>query len=77
MNSTTTTRALLMAYAKAVNEEAHDLKKAGADVIQLDEPFVESFVEEAAEFALDGIAAALKGIEGTTVIHVFRLRPLC
>jgi 5-methyltetrahydropteroyltriglutamate--homocysteine methyltransferase len=63
-------RALLMAYAKAVNEEAHDLKKAGADVIQLDEPFVESFVEEAAEFALDGIAASLKGIQGTTVIHV-------
>ena len=35
-------RALLMAYAKVVNEEVHDYKKAGADIIQLDEPFMES-----------------------------------
>jgi 5-methyltetrahydropteroyltriglutamate--homocysteine methyltransferase len=63
-------RALLMAYARAVNEEARDLKRAGADVIQLDEPFVESFVDEAAEFAVDGIARALDGIEGTTVVHL-------
>jgi 5-methyltetrahydropteroyltriglutamate--homocysteine methyltransferase len=63
-------RALLMAYAKAVNEEARDLKKAGADVIQLDEPFVESFVEEAADFAVEGINRSLEGIDGTTVVHL-------
>jgi 5-methyltetrahydropteroyltriglutamate--homocysteine methyltransferase len=63
-------RALLMAYAKVVNEEAHDLKKAGADVIQLDEPFVESFVEEAMEFAVDGINRSLEGIKGTTAVHL-------
>jgi 5-methyltetrahydropteroyltriglutamate--homocysteine methyltransferase len=63
-------RALLMAYARAVNEEARDLKRAGADVIQLDEPFVESFVDEAARFAVDGIARALDGVEGTTVVHL-------
>jgi len=63
-------RALLMAYARAVNEEAQDLKEAGADVIQLDEPFVESFVDEAQEFAVDGINRALEGIKGTTVVHV-------
>jgi 5-methyltetrahydropteroyltriglutamate--homocysteine methyltransferase len=63
-------RALLLAYARAVNEEARDLKKAGADVIQLDEPFVESFVEEAEAFAIEGIDRSLEGIEGTTVVHV-------
>jgi 5-methyltetrahydropteroyltriglutamate--homocysteine methyltransferase len=63
-------RALLMAYARVVNEEAHDYKKAGADIIQLDEPFMESFVEEANEFAVDGINRSLAGISGTTVVHL-------
>jgi 5-methyltetrahydropteroyltriglutamate--homocysteine methyltransferase len=63
-------RTLLMAYAKALNEEIRDLKKAGADVIQLDEPFVESFVDEAKEFAVEGINRSLEGITGTTVVHV-------
>jgi 5-methyltetrahydropteroyltriglutamate--homocysteine methyltransferase len=63
-------RALLMAYAKAVNEELHDLKRAGADIVQLDEPFVESFVAEAEELAIDGINRSLEGIEGTTVVHL-------
>jgi 5-methyltetrahydropteroyltriglutamate--homocysteine methyltransferase len=63
-------RALLMAYAKAVNEEARDLKQAGADIIQLDEPFVESFVAEAQELAVAGIDRALEGIAGTTVVHL-------
>jgi 5-methyltetrahydropteroyltriglutamate--homocysteine methyltransferase len=62
--------ALLMAYARVVNEEARDLKAAGADVIQLDEPFVESFVEDAAKWAVEGIDRALEGIAGTTVVHV-------
>jgi 5-methyltetrahydropteroyltriglutamate--homocysteine methyltransferase len=63
-------RALLLAYARAVNEEAHDLKKAGADIVQLDEPFVESFVEEAEALAIEGIDRALEGVPGTTVVHV-------
>jgi 5-methyltetrahydropteroyltriglutamate--homocysteine methyltransferase len=63
-------RALLMAYARALNEEIRDVKKAGADVIQLDEPFVESFVDEAREFAVAGINRSLEGIAGTTVVHV-------
>lgn len=62
--------ALLMAYAKAVNDEVRDLKKAGADIIQLDEPFVESFVSEADQFAVEGIQRALEGIAGTTVVHL-------
>jgi 5-methyltetrahydropteroyltriglutamate--homocysteine methyltransferase len=62
--------ALLLAYAKVVNEEAHDLKKAGADIVQLDEPFVESFVEEATQWAVEGIDRSLEGIPGTTVVHL-------
>jgi 5-methyltetrahydropteroyltriglutamate--homocysteine methyltransferase len=63
-------RALLMAYAKVVNEEVHDYKKAGANIVQLDEPFMESFVAEANEFAVDGINRSLEGIAGTTVVHL-------
>jgi 5-methyltetrahydropteroyltriglutamate--homocysteine methyltransferase len=63
-------RALLMAYAKVVNEEVRDYKKAGADIIQLDEPFMESFVAEANEFAVDGINRSLEGITGTAVVHL-------
>lgn len=63
-------RALLMAYAKVVNEEVRDLKAAGADVIQIDEPFVESFVDEANELAVNGLNRSLEGIPGTTVVHL-------
>lgn len=63
-------RALLTAYAKVVNEEVHDLKRAGADIIQLDEPFMESFVDEAKELAIDGINCSLEGVGGTTVVHL-------
>lgn len=62
--------ALLMAYARAVNEECREMKEAGADVIQLDEPFVESFVDEAHQFAVRGINASLEGIGGETVVHL-------
>src|SRR5690606_3429588 len=44
--------ALAMAFAAAVNEEAKDLVAAGADVIQLDEPWLESRVEEASRYAV-------------------------
>jgi 5-methyltetrahydropteroyltriglutamate--homocysteine methyltransferase len=63
-------RALLMAYAKVVNEEVHDYKRAGADIVQLDEPFMESFVGEANEFAVDGINRSLEGITETSVVHL-------
>src|SRR5215470_11386737 len=63
-------RALLMAYAKVVNEEVHDYKQAGADIVQLDEPFMETFTAEANEFAVDGINRSLEGIAGTTVVHL-------
>jgi 5-methyltetrahydropteroyltriglutamate--homocysteine methyltransferase len=62
--------ALAMAFAAAVNEEARDLKAAGADVIQLDEPWLEARPEEARAYAVEAIDRALAGVEGTTVVHV-------
>lgn len=62
--------ALAMAYAEAVNAEAHDLKRAGVDIIQLDEPWMEQFPEDGRRFGLKAINRALEGIEGTTIVHV-------
>ena len=58
-----------MAYAAAVNAEAHDLVAAGADVIQIDEPYLQARPEPAREFALPAIDRALEGIEVDTVLH--------
>ena len=60
---------LALAYAAAVNEEARDLKAAGADIVQIDEPYLQARPEEAREYALPAIARALEGIEGETVLH--------
>jgi len=62
--------ALALAYAAAVNEEARDLKAAGADVIQLDEPWLQARAERAARYGVKAINRALQGIEGTTVVHL-------
>ena len=62
-------RALALAYAEAVNEELHDLKAAGADVVQIDEPYLQARPEPAQEYALEAIDRALDGIEGDTVLH--------
>jgi 5-methyltetrahydropteroyltriglutamate--homocysteine methyltransferase len=62
-------RDLALAYAEAVNEELQDLKAAGADVVQIDEPYLQARPEAAREYALDAIERALHGIEGETVLH--------
>jgi 5-methyltetrahydropteroyltriglutamate--homocysteine methyltransferase len=62
-------RALALAYAGAVNEELRDLKGAGADVVQIDEPYLQARPEPAREYALEAIDRALEGIEGETVLH--------
>src|SRR5579862_1610547 len=56
--------ALAMAYADAVNAEAKDLKAAGADVIQLDEPYMQAQPEKARDFAIAAINRALEGVSG-------------
>jgi 5-methyltetrahydropteroyltriglutamate--homocysteine methyltransferase len=62
-------RSLALAYAEAVNEELLDLKAAGADVVQIDEPYLQARPEPAREYALEAIDRALEGIEGDTVLH--------
>jgi 5-methyltetrahydropteroyltriglutamate--homocysteine methyltransferase len=62
--------ALAMAYAAAVNEELRDLKRAGADVVQLDEPWLQARADRAARYGVKAINRALEGIEGTTVVHL-------
>jgi 5-methyltetrahydropteroyltriglutamate--homocysteine methyltransferase len=62
--------ALAMAFAAAVNEELRDLKAAGADVIQLDEPWLQARADRAARYGVRAINRGLQGIEGTTVVHL-------
>ena len=61
---------LAMDFAVALNAEIRDLKAAGADVIQLDEPWMQAFPEEARRYAVAAINRALEGIAGTTVVHL-------
>ena len=61
--------ALAMALAAAVNSEVRDLFAAGADVVQLDEPYLQARSETAQRFAIKVINRALEGIEGTTALH--------
>ncbi|HET9322403.1 MAG TPA: hypothetical protein VFO03_00875, partial [Gaiellaceae bacterium] len=53
----------------AVNEELRDLKVAGADVVQIDEPYLQARPEQAREYAIEAIDRALAGIDGDTVLH--------
>jgi 5-methyltetrahydropteroyltriglutamate--homocysteine methyltransferase len=62
-------RSLALAYADAVNEELRDLKAAGADVVQIDEPYLQARPEAAHEYAVEAINRALEGIGGDTVLH--------
>ena len=62
--------ALAMDMAAAVNEEAHDLVRAGADVIQLDEPWVRNDPDSARRYAVKAINRALEGIKVPTAVHL-------
>ncbi len=62
-------RSLALAYAEAINEELRDLKAAGADVVQIDEPYLQARPERAREYAVEAIDRSLNGIEGETVLH--------
>src|SRR4051812_44582350 len=62
--------ALALDLAAAVNEELKDLFAAGADVVQLDEPFLEARADKARDFAVRAINRALEGVSGTTALHL-------
>jgi len=61
--------AFAMALAEAVNAEVRDLFAAGADVVQLDEPYLQARAEKAQRYAVKAINHALEGIDGTTALH--------
>jgi 5-methyltetrahydropteroyltriglutamate--homocysteine methyltransferase len=61
--------ALALDLAAAVNEEMRDLFAAGADVVQIDEPWLQARPEQAREYALPAIDRAIAGVEGTTALH--------
>jgi len=62
--------ALALAFAAAVNAEIRDLKAAGADVVQIDEPWLQARPERAARYGVKAINRALDGVPGTTVVHL-------
>jgi len=63
-------RAMALDYAAAVNAEMKALFEAGADIVQLDEPYVQARSDLAREFAVEAIDKALGGATGTTVVHL-------
>lgn len=63
-------RAVAMDYAAAVNAEIKDLFAAGADFVQIDEPYMQARPEPAREYGLDALNAALDGVTGTTAVHI-------
>jgi 5-methyltetrahydropteroyltriglutamate--homocysteine methyltransferase len=62
--------ALALAYADAVNEEVRDLFAAGADVVQIDEPWLQARADNARRYGIKAIDRALAGVEGTTALHL-------
>ena len=62
--------ALALAFAAAVNDEIRELKMAGADVVQIDEPWLQARPDRAARYGVKAINRALEGISGTTVVHL-------
>ena len=64
------TAAMALDYADAVNAEMRDLFAAGADVVQIDEPWMQAFPEKAREYGLAALNRALQGVAGTTAVHI-------
>ena len=61
---------LALDYAAAVNAEIKDLFAAGADIVQIDEPYMQARPEKARQFGLKALNAALDGVNGTTAVHI-------
>jgi 5-methyltetrahydropteroyltriglutamate--homocysteine methyltransferase len=59
-----------MDYALAVNEEIRDLFSAGADVVQIDEPYMQARPEEARAWGQKALNLALQGVDGVTAVHI-------
>jgi 5-methyltetrahydropteroyltriglutamate--homocysteine methyltransferase len=64
------TESLALGYAEAVGEEVQDLFAAGADIVQLDEPYLQARPEPAHRYGVKAINRALEGASGTTAVHL-------
>ena len=62
--------ALAADYADAVNAEIKDLFAAGADIVQIDEPYLQARPEKARKFGVMALNRALAGVKGTTAVHL-------
>jgi 5-methyltetrahydropteroyltriglutamate--homocysteine methyltransferase len=62
--------AAAMDYAAAVNAEVKDLHAAGADIVQIDEPYMQARPDAARQYGLAALNAALEGVRGTTAVHI-------
>lgn len=62
--------ALALGYASAVNEEIKDLFAAGADVVQIDEPYMQAYPDKARQFGVKALNRALEGVKGITAVHI-------
>jgi 5-methyltetrahydropteroyltriglutamate--homocysteine methyltransferase len=65
-----TAEAAAMDYAEAVNGEIRDLFAAGADIVQIDEPYLQAQPDKARQYGLKALNTALDGITGTTAVHL-------
>src|SRR5205085_5667871 len=65
-----TEREMALDYAAAVNAEIKDLFAAGADYVQIDEPYMQARPEKAREFGLEALNTALEGVTGPTAVHI-------
>ncbi len=63
-------QAMVLDYAAAVNAEIKDLFAAGADIVQIDEPYMQARPDKARKFGLAGLNAALDGVKGATAVHI-------
>lgn len=63
-------RAAAMDFAAAVNAEIKDLHAAGADIVQIDEPWLQARPDVARQFGVEALNAALDGVLGTTAVHL-------
>lgn len=57
-------------YAAAVNDEIRDLFAAGADIVQVDEPYMQARPERAQEYGIEVLNRALDGVDGETAVHI-------
>jgi 5-methyltetrahydropteroyltriglutamate--homocysteine methyltransferase len=63
-------KAMAMGYAAALNEEIKDLFGAGADIVQIDEPYMQSSADKARQYGVEVINRALDGVTGQTALHI-------